>query len=1367
MPPLYRPHRLASALALALAAGSVSAADTRGLWIVRFAEPALASYAGQPLPGGEVFAATSPRATGADRLDPAAPASVAYLAELAERREQRLAQASALLGREIEPVFVYDAVLNGVALELDAAEAARISRVPGIVAVEREHVDAVQDEVATAWTNAPQLWSGAAGVVSRGEGVVVGVIDTGINPTHPSFAAQSPTDGYVHPNLRGGFLGLCATGQAACNNKLIGIWDFTTGSSDGEPNNGLDQGGHGTHVAGIAVGNPVAMQRSIAGAPPLAYQIRGVAPRAHLVSYKACEGADVGCPGSWTLAALNQAVIDRVDVINYSIGGQNNNPWGRSDSLAMLDARNAGIVVAVAAGNRGPDVSTVTSPADSPWVMGVANSRHGRRFVNRLRLSGGATSPPNGGVLVGDALTGGVGPAPIVRDPAAPLCSQGSGDTALPPTGASNPWPAGRWNGQVLVCDRGVQARVAKSNNVRLAGGGGMVLVNTAAEGEGTVADEHSVPSTHVGFAAGQALLQWLSLGTGHTARLDGTSIEVDAATADVLNTSSGRGPSIVVPAVIKPDLAAPGTDILSADNDSNGDASLTGTSMASPHVAGAAALLRSARPAWQADQIISALMTTARPSVRREDGVAMGAPSDQGAGMIDLSRAVRAGLSLNVPAGQFQGGGGNPALINLPSLVFADCTPDCGSLSRTVTDLVGGGAWTVEVEAPAGVVMTPSTTGFTLAAGAFRVVTLSARIENPGLWGRWIGAALVFRRAGGDGVSDARLPVLLRASAAGAPGAQSRSVSSDRGWFDTVLPGLTLPLPNARFAGTVLVAPTTNRYTLSADPTPSSRYDNLSNGVGWHTLTVPAPSTGLPTRYRIEVDLQVPGGTATSLIVGNGSSPGSRNQLCESASRCVLDVEHPGTGGPRVYWAMVWNRSGSGNFTVTQTVLPLAPAPDSSTARLTVTGPGSALAVEDSTLRVGWSDPAWPSGEVRRGAVLAWAGPGDQPLVAMPWTFTRTDPQPAPRALASGDDLALTLPAGAAQERVFIDVPPGTTRLQVQQSGSADVALFLARVASPSPSSAIPAIAAAPARGAAVASDAGSTTTKTLVVDNPAAGRWYLTSVNNASQTAPVSLRATLTGNGPVLRPGSYFNPQRSGAGLMLHPAAGAWVGLWYTYLQDGTPTWYYLEAAAPPAHGQWRSPIYRAAWNGSAASLTRVGEAVLTPQTVDSATFTYAIDGETGSEAFESLGRGCPTIGGSSADTAQHWFDPARAGSGYSAQLFAPPSVGANYEFYAAFLYDARGQPRFVVAEGAPVGASDGVFPLDQLTGWCPLCTRPSGGATRTPVGTLTRTLVGGRLSRISVDATYTGPVTGRWNVTDTVEPLDAQRRMQGCAP
>jgi len=640
---------------------------------------------------------------------------------------------------------------------------------------------------------------------------------------------------------------------------------------------------------------------------------------------------------------------------------------------------------------------------------------------------------------------------------------------------------------------------------------------------------------------------------------------------------------------------------------------------------------------------------------------------------------------------------------------------------------------------------------------GASRALPFSARIDDPGLYGRWLYGSVRIARVGGSADEALTLPVALRAPVSGLPAAQVRNVDSDRGYFDLAVPGLNLASPNARFAGTRLVGLTTTRYTLTADPTPSDRYDNLSNGVGWQAISVPAPTDGERTRVRIEVELQGPGGTQTSLIVGNGSGPGSRNQMCESSTRCVLDVEHYGDPGAQAYWAMVWNRSGAGEFVVRHSVLPLAPAATTDAARLTATGPGNAAVGQGSPVRVGWSDPTWAVGDVRRGAVLVSAGPGQQPMGVIPYTFTRIAGPRAPIALAHARAETVGLAVGESHEALFIDVPAGASQLTVTTSSSANVDLYLARrPANSGPG--IPSIPLAPSRAEAGANIAtGPTGNETVTVSAPAAGRWYVTPVNASAAAATVAVTASITGTPPTVRPGGYFNADRSGHGVFVYPAGPDWAALWYTYLQDGTSTWYYLQGPRPGANGVWRGTLFRSAWNGTSNGLTAVGEASATPTGPDAFTWTWTLDGQTGSEPMSAFGRGCPTIGGQQVDASGHWFDPARAGSGYSVQLFP------NYEFYTVFGYDSRGVPRYLLAERNGAGPATATLPLEQNAGFCPLCTR-NGNPGRTQVGTIERRYANGSLSGFTLNASYVGGVPGTWAANDSVTVLGER---QGCAP
>jgi hypothetical protein len=745
-------------------------AAQRTTYLVDFDEPPLASFRGGDRHGAARvagLAATSPAATGARRLDVASRPSRAYRAALAALRQERLARAAATLGRALEPSRVYEIVKNGVALELTAEEARMLATLDGVRRVSAERTLELHSDAGPAWVGAETVWnSGVA--ASRGEGALLGVLDTGINRSHPSFAGLAPDDGYVHVNPKAQFLGLCAppVPAAACNGKLIGIYDFTTGAGTRETDDGRDVSGHGTHVASTALGNRLTVGVALPGGGSSIRSISGVAPRANLIAYKVCEAVAINpqdgpCKTSWVVAALEQAVADGVDVVNASLGDTPRDPWSDDFALAALAAREAGVVFVASAGNGGNGTVNVGSPSDAPWSLSVAAATHARGLRNRVvDLGGGDSAPPSGGVLSGQGA-GSVGPRALVYDPQHPLCSQGA-DFDAGQTGVSNPWPAGRFNGEIVVCLRGEHARVAKSNNVRLAGGAGMVLINAPEDGEDVVLESHRVPTVHLGYADGQALMGWLLGGQGHSARIEGAQLYDDPALGDVLGGFSSGGPAFT-PGVMKPDLAAPGVDIIAASGSGSGLSQRSGTSMSAPAVAGAALLLAARRPAWSPSTIVSALVTTARPSVRMPDGSAAG-PFHQGGGMLDVSRAVAAGLALEITGAQFgsasPAAGGVPRELDLPSVAHERCAGRC-EVTRRFTDLLGGGSWRVEFELPAGVQAGATPATFTLGAAQAQTVAFEFDVASAPAVGAWMHGRIRLIRTGG-GSPDIVLPLSL-----------------------------------------------------------------------------------------------------------------------------------------------------------------------------------------------------------------------------------------------------------------------------------------------------------------------------------------------------------------------------------------------------------------------------------------------------------------------------------------------------------------------------------------------------------------------------------------------------------------------------
>lgn len=1365
------------ALAAGLGAGAVLAAGPEvssakaaagSVWLVEFEDAPLAAFRGadgraQPKLRG--LKATSPAVTGAARLDVDAPASRAYRAALAELRAERLGDMAVRIGRPLDPLFAYDVVNNGVALSLTPAEADAVRRIPGVASVEPEFVRQPMTDAGPAWIRADAIWSATpASGGNRGENRVIGIIDTGITPSHRAFGNNS--DGYPIQNPRGRYLGLCAgSTSAGCNAKLIGIHDLTTGDSDKEANDGIDLDGHGTHVASIAAGNPMNLRSGND-----TYRVSGVAPRANLVSYKACE-AEAKCRGSWTLAAINKAVEDRVDVINYSIGGDARDPWASgSEMQAMLAAREAGVVIVVSAGNDGPEPGSLTSPANAPWVIGVANVSHDRANVARVTLSGGGSPPPSGGMLAGASLTQtGYGPAPVVHAGSfgSALCATGPNVDALPPDTSTSPWSGTPFSGQIVVCDRGIYARVVKGLNVKNAGGGGMILVNAAADGASLVADAHELPATHLPYAAGVVLKQWLASGSGHRATIGASAVERVAAFGDVLAASSGRGP--VAGDWLQPSLAAPGTNILAAYKDSaTSFGYMSGTSMAAPHVSGAVALLRGAHPSWGPTQVESALQGTARASVRLSDDVTPAGALDAGAGTIDLSRAVRAGLYFPVSGTEFRAASGSARTLNQGALVDGNCLRAC-EFTRTVQDLASGGQWQASAQVPGGT-MTITPPGFTVAAGGTQALQFRFAPSADAEFGRWLSGSVKLSRVGG-GSPDIVLPVAIRPSAGNLPaqivlpqaGAQ---VESESGWSDVALSGL-VALPSARFAGSDLVEPLSAAPMIPQDPTKDEVYDNLgaaNEGVSLFRLVA---DRGGRMRLRVEASSSTAGDI--DLYVGRASSasalPSDGTRICKSASptateHCdlVLDVaqgEH--------FWILVqnWRASAAGQdrVVVNAALVPLVASQRAETQRpLVATGPGVTVDGEAFRVRLAWNDPTLVPGESRWGHLIIGAGSARPDGVAQVLVkLTRaSNGSPAAAALVPGEKRTMRLLAGQAQDRLYVEVPPNATRLRATSQGSGEVKLYLTH--EPSPSS--PSIAAAPPRSAAAAASSNPGANDAVQVSGAALapGRWYVTPVNVGQAVANFDLSIMLDYGTDRPQPGygNWFNPDRSGSGFFFSPFAdGAiWTLSWYTYLQDGTPAWLGGTLTAPgPTQGNATYALYRFTWDGSRTHAVVVGDATLSFIDSRNMRVSFNLDGESGSQKLvriEATGGACEPLPGGALKPDGNWYTPARSGFGF--EILTYPGL----ETYLAYIYDAQGRARWTRAHreaSAPVGELRELV-AQVMTGACPLCSM--GPSTTTDIGVFRRRFVDATHGRMGTDLTFPAPMGGQWKSWEDVEML-----------
>jgi alpha-tubulin suppressor-like RCC1 family protein/subtilisin family serine protease len=738
-----------------------------GLWIVQLAEPSLATYAGD-VPG---LAPTSPHATGASRLDVEASASVAYLDYLEDRHDRIAERMSQTLGRPVEVEFQYLNVVNGLAVRVDDEEAPRLAELPGVAAVYRDVVRDRETDVSHELVGSPGVWAGetGAGLASRGEGVVVGMLDTGVNPEHPSFAATDG-EGYAHTNPLGSgtFLGVCDPDHPnhddICNDKLIGAWTFHPFSPTAR-----DLFGHGSHVGSTIAGNVHEATLDVA-ADEVTRTVQGVAPRANVISYQVCFPT---CPETSTVAAVDQAIADPTQVLNYSIEGVDN-PWNDVVSLAFLDAFNAGIFVATSAGNSGPQAGTAAKTA--PWNASVAASTHHRVFGHRMDVTGPAPVPP---ALTNLAGVPGNGPPPEadieaeIRD---------AGTVAPGNELGCVPFPAGSLDGSIALIDRGECAFAVKVVNASADGAIAVVIANDTGGPPGMMEQlgQTTIPAVMVDQPAGAALRDLIAANepAPTTVRIAAAvDVFLDGDWADLLAPFSSRGPSQFE--LLTPTIAAPGVNVLAANAPAGADpvqyAVASGTSMASPHVAGAGALLMALHPGWSPAQVQSALVGTAdADGILADDGTSPAGVFDVGSGRLDVANASRAGLVLDETYANFvaanPAAGGDPKELNIPALVDHRCAASC-SWTRTLTNAAAVEAtYTATAAASAGVTVTVSPAEFTLTPGAEQTVRITADLD-PAVHpeGEWVSATVGFdtdaEHPSGQVVAPARYPIAVVAA--------------------------------------------------------------------------------------------------------------------------------------------------------------------------------------------------------------------------------------------------------------------------------------------------------------------------------------------------------------------------------------------------------------------------------------------------------------------------------------------------------------------------------------------------------------------------------------------------------------------------
>jgi subtilisin family serine protease len=738
------------------------------------------------------------------KFDKNNPSVKAHAARLEQEQELVLAKA----GPGAQKIYSYKYGLNGFAARMSVTQAQKLEHEAEVLNIWEDEIRPMATRHSPSFLGLFDAENGLRSVEGLdGEGVVIGIIDSGISPEHPALQDTRQADmpsacrgSWAETTLLGRWLcgryrkaddvvvfdepenwnGACIAGERFdaddCNNKLIGARWFIDGAVETGPidadeiRSPRDADGHGTHTATTAAGNRTSA--SIFGT--LIGDIEGIAPKARVASYKACwlrpGDTRASCNTSDLANAIDSAVADGVDVISYSVGSSLTRTIA-PDDVALMAAAKAGVLAIVAAGNEGPNLGTIGSPAGAPWVVtAAASTRDGESNVEAMEI----TAPPGlaGKYAVKEANF--TPPLDEVDPIEASLVLVNDDDTSLD-TGATGSEADAC---QALINDDEVRGNVAfiqrtgcrfdeMVKNAADAGAVAALVYNIAGDpivmhGESGLSD---IPALMLGQADANLILAEIDAEVDVTVVLDKSFLLTSSDTGNEMATFSARGPA-PVPDILKPDVTAPGVNILAGfspdsaySTPGENFAYLSGTSMSTPHIAGVAALIRQAHPTWSPSAIKSALMTTSRQNITASTGLGDANPFDFGAGHIVPNAAVDPGLVYELSDDEYDAfacGIESPAVtdtrceeleaagmsfeareLNLPSIAMSKLA-NSQTVTRRVTNVSEeAGSYTVEVSPPPGmrVDVVPSTISLGPGESASFEVTISYESGPLDLW--------------------------------------------------------------------------------------------------------------------------------------------------------------------------------------------------------------------------------------------------------------------------------------------------------------------------------------------------------------------------------------------------------------------------------------------------------------------------------------------------------------------------------------------------------------------------------------------------------------------------------------------------------
>ncbi|CAI0451703.1 unnamed protein product [Linum tenue] len=619
-------------------------------------------------------------------------------------------------------LYTYSTLIHGFSTRLSAEEAESLEKQPGVLSVTPETIYELHTTRTPKFLGLEQ--SEALPLLLASESVsevIVGVLDTGAWPELESF-----NDKGLGP-VPSSWKGTCEVGKnfdsTKCNKKLIGARYFLKGESKSP----RDDDGHGSHTSTTTAGSVVSGANLFGFASGSA---RGMAPLARVAIYKVCWLG--GCFGSDILAAMEKAVEDGVHVMSMSIGGGVSDYYRDTVAIGAFSAAAGGVFVSCSAGNGGPSQGSLSNVA--PWITTVGAGTLDRSFPAYVSLGNGRNFTGTS-LYSGKPLTNML--VPLVNAVNASDDPSSSGNLCL-----SDSLVAEKVAGKIVICDRGGSSRVQKGLEVKRAGGVGMILANTELNGEELVADAHLLPSSAVGEKSGDEIKAYAASDPKATATIVSGGTHVGVEPSPVVAAFSSRGPNLVTPEILKPDVIGPGVNILAGWTGAIGPSGLandtrnvsfniiSGTSMSCPHVSGLAALIKAAHQDWSPAAIRSALMTTAYTAYKTGSTIqdlATGraaTPFDYGAGHVNPIAALDPGLVYDATAEDYFAflcalnytselikRATNKAFtcdsskkyslgdLNYPSFSLAlDTASGIGGYSRTLTNVGSPGTYKVEL---------------------------------------------------------------------------------------------------------------------------------------------------------------------------------------------------------------------------------------------------------------------------------------------------------------------------------------------------------------------------------------------------------------------------------------------------------------------------------------------------------------------------------------------------------------------------------------------------------------------------------------------------------------------------------------------